>query len=231
MKEIEEEILKDIITKLCGKTAAIVVPILKDKNNVDEFKIAEKAGLTINQARNVLYKLQHSDLVSFTRKKDKKKGWFIYFWTLNKERAIRLLREYYQKLLEEAEHTIKSRHKKNFYVCPRGHIELSHEAALEQNFECDECGELLILKSEEAEMAKKKKESEVYRVKVEELDKIIAEYNKASTKAVKREVRKKKKDAELRRKKMRTARKRKEVYEKRKASKKFSKIKKDIIRV
>ena len=50
-----------------------IVDLLYGKANVNEFLIAKKLNVTINQARNILYKLGDEGLVSFIRKKDKKK--------------------------------------------------------------------------------------------------------------------------------------------------------------
>jgi len=172
----EEEALKEIVIKICGKGAVIIVPILKDKSNVDEFKIANRAKMTINELRNILYKLHHNDLVSFTRKKDKKKGWFIYYWTLSKGRALRSLEKDYQRDLEEKKDILENTMKKNYFICPRGHTELSEESSLEQNFECMECGELLILKDRETEKRRINKSIGKIKIKLDELKELLVKY-------------------------------------------------------
>ena len=164
--ESEEAILREIIIKIGGKGSEALVPILISKSNLDEFKLAEKAKMTINQLRNVLYKLHANDLVSFTRKKDKKKGWYIYFWTLNKPKALKYLLEHYGNERKQLENFIEVRQKKNYFICSNCHIELNEESALEQNFECVECGELLVLKDDRADIKKISKD-------LEELDKRI----------------------------------------------------------
>ncbi len=172
----EEEALKEIVIKICGKVAVIIVPILKDKSNVDEFKIANRAKMTINELRNILYKLHHRDLVSFTRKKDKKKGWFIYYWTLNKGRALRSLEKDYQRDLELKKDILDNTMKKNYFICPRGHTELSEESSLEQNFECMECGELLVLKDRETEKRRINRSIGKINIKLDELKELLVKY-------------------------------------------------------
>ena len=66
--------LKSIVETLTNKQSAAIVDLLVDKKDVNEFLIAKKLGLTINQTRNILYKLSDFGLVSFIRKKDKRKG-------------------------------------------------------------------------------------------------------------------------------------------------------------
>ncbi|MDZ4226687.1 MAG: hypothetical protein U1B79_01095, partial [Candidatus Pacearchaeota archaeon] len=110
------------------------------------FVIAKKLNLTINQARNILYKISDFGLVSSIRKKDKRKGWYTYFWKIEILKALEFLRENLLRKIENTEHQIKSRETKRFYVCPRCHIELSEENALINNFTCNECGSILVLK-------------------------------------------------------------------------------------
>ena len=87
--EILKKLLKKILKELAGTEAEKIVEILYGKKNVNEFIIAKKLNLTINQTRNILYKLGDEGLVSFVRKKDNKKGgWYIYFWTLETEKGL-----------------------------------------------------------------------------------------------------------------------------------------------
>ena len=188
----EDEALKEIFVKIAGKGAAIIVSMLKGKNDVDEFKMANKAQMTINELRNILYKLHHNNLVSFIRKKDKKKGWFIYYWTLNKEKAIQLLIEHYASELKEQEDILDNLTKKNYFVCPRGHVELSEESALEQNFECTECGELLVLKDKEAEKKRINRFMEKIKAKINRLKEILEKYESKKLKVVEGEEKAKK---------------------------------------
>lgn len=198
----EEEALQEIVMKIGGKGAAVIVPILKDKDNVDEFKIANKANMTINELRNILYKLHHGDLVSFTRKKDSKKGWFIYYWTLNNERSLRSLIKDYKRDLTEQKDILENTLKKNYFVCPRGHIELGEESALEQSFECMECGELLMLKDRDVEKRKLNKIIDKLSRRLAELIELLEKYEKAMAARIEAETRKKKK--KLKRKTKRT---------------------------
>jgi transcription initiation factor TFIIE subunit alpha len=80
---MQKKFLGDLIEEIAGEGASLIVDILYKKKDVNEFAIAKKMDLTINQLRNILYKLSAQGLVSFIRKKDERKGWYIYYWTLN----------------------------------------------------------------------------------------------------------------------------------------------------
>jgi len=110
------ELLKDISQLVAGKNTSPIVDLLFDKKNVNEFLIAKKLGLTINQTRNMLYKLSDEGLVSFVRKKDKKKGWYTYFWKIEILKTLLFLRERFFNRKEQIEKQIQSREKDFTYV-------------------------------------------------------------------------------------------------------------------
>jgi len=139
------KLLKEVIGEITGKPASEIVDLLFGKKDVNEFLIAKKLKLTINQTRDILYKLADNGLVSFTRKKDKRKGWYIYFWTLDILKSLELLEN---KLLKEIKHQgeqLKSRKTKRFYFCKTCNVEVGEETALLNNFTCLECGQIYSL--------------------------------------------------------------------------------------
>ncbi|MFH1248867.1 MAG: hypothetical protein V1660_01840 [archaeon] len=140
---MQERMLYEVVEAIVGKNGDAIVDILKDKKDVNEFKIAEKLKLTINQARNILYKLSSQDVVSFIRKKDKAKGWYIYYWTLNITKSLEHLLKLKQKELYDSQNILKSLQTKRFYHCNGCSMNLTEETALNHDFLCPECGTLL----------------------------------------------------------------------------------------
>jgi transcription factor E len=134
--------LKSIVEHLINKQAILIVDLLAGKKDVNEFLIAKKLGLTINQTRNILYKLSDYGLVSFIRKKDKRKGWYIYFWTLNVYQSLNLFENKMKEELDQAKSQLKSREEKRYYLCKICSIEVTEEAALLNDFTCSECEEV-----------------------------------------------------------------------------------------
>ena len=64
-----KKFLKEIIVSIAGKQAETIIDLLDGKKYINEFIIAKKLNLTINQTRNILYKISDHGLVSFIRKK------------------------------------------------------------------------------------------------------------------------------------------------------------------
>nr|MBC8444041.1 hypothetical protein [Candidatus Woesearchaeota archaeon] len=80
---LSNKIIEYVVGEVAGENALSIVNYLKNKKNISEFKIAEVLEKDIKEVRVLLYKLVNFNLVSSIRKKDKKKGWYIYYWTLN----------------------------------------------------------------------------------------------------------------------------------------------------
>src|SRR3989344_7168366 len=114
---MQVKLLHDLVEELAGINTGRIVEILFGKKDVNEFLIAKKMELTINQVRNILYKLSADGLISFIRKKDKRKGWFIYYWTLKTEKCLIKLEQSLIHKIEELNFLLKSRETKRFYLC------------------------------------------------------------------------------------------------------------------
>lgn len=140
-------LLKIVVASISGPQSTGVVDLLYGKKNVNEFLISKKLKLTINQTRNILYKLADEGLVSFIRKKDSKKGgWYTYFWTLNSGKSLVKFQETLSRNLEQIKQQLELRKQGRFYVCKYCHKEFNEENALLQDYICPECGEVLEVK-------------------------------------------------------------------------------------
>jgi len=159
--------LKEVIAIVVGKSSEEIVDLLDEEKYVNEFIIAKKLDLTINQTRNILYKISDSGLVSSIRKKDKKKGWYTYFWKIEVLKSLEFLREIILKNLNQLKNQIKSRETKRFYVCERCNIEFNEENAMLHDFTCLECGNIFSVKDNEKVVKEFKKNEEKFEKKLE----------------------------------------------------------------
>lgn len=162
--------LKEVISIVVGKPAEDIVDLLDGDKYINEFIIAKKLDLTINQARNILYKISDHGLVSSIRKKDKKKGWYTYFWKIEVLKSLEFLRELVLKNLNQMKNQIKSRETKRFYVCERCNIEFNEENAMLHDFTCNECGEVFTVKDNEKVLKEFKRNEEKLENKIKVID-------------------------------------------------------------
>src|SRR3989344_4108727 len=137
------DILEDYLQRNFNEHTLKVFRQLWMKSNVSEFDIAEHLRLSINYVRNLLYGLHAFNLVNSTRKKDRQKGWYIYYWTFNVKHAVRLiLQEKGEQLavLDKSE----GQGSRERYACPEQHVVFNEVRALEHEFKCPECERLLV---------------------------------------------------------------------------------------
>ena len=140
---ISNEIIESVVEEIAGEDVIPLVNALKNKKNVSEFKLADDIKQEINTTRNMLYRLYDANLVSFTRKKDKKKGWYIYYWTFNAKRIKDLFRDLKKKRLEVLKERLERENKSKFFSCGNDCMRLDFEQSIEFEFKCPECGELM----------------------------------------------------------------------------------------
>lgn len=212
-----EKLLKDAMALVIGKQGEEIVNLLYSKKHVNEFLIAKKLNLTINQTRNILYKLLDSGLISSIRKKDKKKGWYTYFWRIEVIKSLMFLRDAVSKRIEQLEHFIKSREKKQFYTCERCNVEYTEENALLHNFTCEECGGIFNLKDNTKLVNDLKKEIEKVKKQKELIEQEIQIERDKLEKVRQKEMKKEEKEKSEARKK--ASKKRREEKEKNKPKK------------
>lgn len=135
--------IDEIIAEVAGADVVPLVKALRNKANLSEFKLADSIKKEINLTRNMLYRLYDNSLVSFTRKKDKKKGWYIYYWTFNQKRIKDIAKDLRKKKLERLEERLAREKTTQFYACKNNCIRLDFEQCHDFSFKCPECGELL----------------------------------------------------------------------------------------
>jgi len=133
------ELLKDIESE----DAMPIINFMINKRHVSEFKLADKLQISINHVRNLLYKLNNFNLVTYIRKKDKKKGWFIYYWTFHLREALSVLSSFKDRKIEDIKEKLKEEESTLYFSCPSKCIRVNVESALESNFKCVECGKVL----------------------------------------------------------------------------------------
>lgn len=198
-------LLKSIISSFAGTNASGIVDLLYEKKNVNEFLIAKKLNLTINQTRNILYKLADEGLVSFIRKKDSKKGgWYTYFWTLNSGKSLIRFKEGLEKNLESLRERIKSRKNEQFYSCKNCGTEFSEEQSLLHSYSCPECGEVVEQKDTDSEVQEIEREISKLELALakanEEIKEITFKEEKSRSRRLKAEEKKKKNERAARQK-------------------------------
>jgi len=163
--QITNKIIENAIENISGPEGLKLFRILKKRKNISEFVLADKLRLSINEVRNLLYKLDAYDLIKSTRRKDKRKGWYIYYWTLEKNKLDNLIIKLKKDELKILKNKLEKEKVGDFFVCPHRCSRQRFEDALANNFMCLECGDLM--SAEDNDKAVSKLRSEIIRIETE----------------------------------------------------------------
>ena len=140
-----KELLRKTAVEAVGEDSLSIVEYLKGKKDISEFKISADLKEEIHKVRNILYRLNNEHLATYMRKKDRQKGWYISYWTLNDIR----FKDLYAKLQVNRLENLKTKLKKEqeyrdgLYICPNLCTRMNFEHAMELEYKCPECGRIL----------------------------------------------------------------------------------------
>ena len=137
--------IQNVVNEIAGEKAVPIVEFLKDRKNISEFIIAEKTKLDMQTTRNILYTLNNYNVATYIRRKDRKKGWYISYWTFNRKRITDLVGKLRKEKIERLREQLKKeeRHQGNFFICSKACARLDFDQATESGYKCPECGSLL----------------------------------------------------------------------------------------
>lgn len=141
--KITQEDVAEVVQDVIGEDAVKITDYLYGKENISEFTVAEEVDYEIHKARYLLYKMLENNLATFIRRKDRIKGWYICYWTLDLERIERKKTELLQSQIDELRGRLEREQDKQFYMCSNTCVRQEFEEAAEHNFKCPECGEIM----------------------------------------------------------------------------------------
>jgi len=128
-----------------GEEAINVVRALAQAGTTTDDVIANTANVRLNTARKVLYKLYDHALVTCTKSRDEKTGWYIYHWKLQPDQLDAFVRSRKKKVLEKLRTRLEYEKTHSFFICKgclKGRV--TFEEAMESAFRCGGCNESLI---------------------------------------------------------------------------------------
>ncbi|MFT4303288.1 MAG: hypothetical protein ACMXYG_01875 [Candidatus Woesearchaeota archaeon] len=163
--KLTKKVIDSVISQAVGDDIIPLVNYLKTAKNSSEFQISTKIKIPVDVIRNQLYRLYNQNLVDFIRKKDKKKGWYIYYWTINLERIKYLHEDLKKKRLNVLKERLIREKDGQFFSCINSCLRIDFEQATNFEYRCPECGELL--NQEDNSIKIKKIEDEIKLLKKE----------------------------------------------------------------
>ena len=140
MAVLDEELMK-VARLFGGDDSVTVVNILKKKSEATDEMLANESTVRLNTVRKILYKLYDHGLVSCTRVRDEKTGWFIFYWKLQLDQLDAFIRSRKRRVLEKLRHKVDYETNHSFFICKKcGDVRVTFEEAMESSFRCSKCG-------------------------------------------------------------------------------------------
>jgi transcription initiation factor TFIIE subunit alpha len=140
---LDEELIK-IANLFGGEEAVTVVKSLKKLAEGTDEIIANDCGIRLNTVRKVLYKLYDHGLVSCTRVRDEKTGWFIFYWRLQPDQLDAFIRSRKKRALDKLKQRADFERNHSFFTCKTdADVRVTFEEAMETSFKCGKCGNQL----------------------------------------------------------------------------------------
>ena len=123
--------VEEIIIGILGPDGLPLLKQLYLKDNISEFELATKVKRDIKVIRKMLYFLYNHNLVSFTRKKDKIKGWYIYYWTLSLDNIKFNYLKRKKDLLNRLTQRLEEEKRELFFTCPNHCVRLNFDQSMD----------------------------------------------------------------------------------------------------
>lgn len=146
---LDEELIK-VANLFGGEEAVTVVTSLKhlgegtDEIITNDCKDRMTKEVRLNTVRKVLYKLYDHGLVSCTRVRDEKTGWFIFYWRLQPDQLDAFIRSRKRRALDKLKQRLDYERNHTFFVCQTDQdVRITFEEAMETSFKCAKCGNQL----------------------------------------------------------------------------------------
>lgn len=137
-----EELLNELVERVAGEVGLILFSLGIEEEFTDD-QLSLELGIEINEIRKALFAMYEIGLADYVRRRDDETGWMEYYWRINYDRAIDVLRRELEKTAKKLREKIEAETNTIYYICPNMCIKVSYDDAMELNFSCPRCGAML----------------------------------------------------------------------------------------
>ncbi|GAB4325931.1 MAG: transcription factor E [Promethearchaeota archaeon] len=136
---------RSVLMEIGGKAAVTIAKkLLNLTKEVTDEELADLTKIKLNTVRKILYRLNENKLATFRRVRDKKSGWFLYYWRESLDHAKELVAEKQREVLQRLLMRLEFEKENQFFACENRNEECSDERytfyeAMELEFRCPEC--------------------------------------------------------------------------------------------
>ncbi len=138
----DNPVLMELLNQIAGEHGHEVAKLISGEEITDD-EVAKQTGMRINLVRRILYDLYDNRVASYRRLRDENSGWYVYYWQLNPERALRYINTNRRLLLQKLEEQLTLEKSTMYFSCDDGCPKLPFDQATESDFKCQRCGKKL----------------------------------------------------------------------------------------
>ncbi len=148
MTAIKEEDLNNpaiyqYLYKLAGDEGMDLIRKFPEGEHSDE-EIAEMTEINLNSVRHTLYSLYEHRLAEYRRIKNNETGWLTYLWVLKMDNILDVLHDEMENAVEKLSARLRYDENNDFYQCSNCGLMMTFNEAMNMNFSCPQCGEMLV---------------------------------------------------------------------------------------
>jgi transcription initiation factor TFIIE subunit alpha len=137
---LDEELIK-VANLLGGEEGVKVVSVLMNLKEATDELIAKDSAVRLNIIRKILFKLYDHGLVSCTRMRDERTGWYIFYWKLQTDQLDAFIRSRKRRTLERLKARLEYERNNTFFICKNdADVRITFGEAMESAFRCSKCG-------------------------------------------------------------------------------------------
>ncbi len=107
-------------------------------------EIAEISKINLNSVRHTLYNLYERRLAEYRRIKNNETGWLTYLWLMRMDHLEIVLRGEMERVMGKLAARLKYDEANDFYQCKNCGITTTFNEAMNTNFACSQCGNMLV---------------------------------------------------------------------------------------
>ena len=148
--------LKSILKAYCGDEGLIIgKELLNLRGEITDEELHARTEVKLNQVRKILYILHDVGLTEFKRLRDKKSGWFIYFWVSRFNDYEAIIKKKQREVLEILDTRLSHEENHHFFVCQGEHEcdgRYTFDQAFDEFFKCPICKEGQLSEAENTEI-------------------------------------------------------------------------------
>jgi transcription initiation factor TFIIE subunit alpha len=137
---LENPAIRAYLFRLIGVEGINLLEKYPEEGEYSDEDLAARTGINLNSVRHTLYTLYEKRLAEYRRIKNNETGWLTYLWRLRLDQISGAIREDMEMMLEKLQTRERYEEENDFYKCVECGLIFTFNHAMDQGFECHECG-------------------------------------------------------------------------------------------